>query len=587
MMEGFASTQPKNRTDLYVQAAATAMQDFTYFAERCFYIRDKNTNVIPLKLNRVQRKFMEAVQEQVDAGKPVRIIVLKARQMGISTVIQAYILWRMLRANNVNAIELAHKDEAARVILDINGFAIRHLPGWFRAVKRVKEKYFTKYEISFAEIGSSLTVSSAESREPGRSQTIHLAHLSEVAFYPDASKLVRPLLQAIPKTSVTAVFMESTGNGPSGDFYSRFMRAWNAQKAGRYSAWKALFFPWYEHDEYRMKVPYGVQVVCPPELAHLGLSDEQLYWRQWVIENEFDSDDEAFRLEYPSTVEEAFIRKDANVFRPEAVMRRMNEIESVSYQDGFITRLTVDAPPQFVAQSGERLRVFKPPERGKTYVIGADTGSGIVVNREGDYSSADVLDSITGEQVAHLHMLAEPSSYAQDLYFLGTWYNNAFIAVEADGHGLAVLNWLRDHSYYNLYQRRVFDKISNQWVGKLGWSTTPRTKKFIIDNLRADFYNGSIIINNKETLQEMSTFVKLSDKSDVLGAVSGAHDDRVMSLAIANQIRRECSGAIGNGNTDTRPKDVETTVDKPLTLADKIRMARKSALEHPILGGYG
>ncbi len=570
---------------MYMQGVERAMQDFAFFCSMCAYIRNKMGEVVPLELNSVQKKLVAEIETQIRSGKPVRIIVLKARQMGISTVIQAYILWRMLRANNVNAVEIAHEKEAARSILDINRFAIKNLPGWFRAVKQVKEEYFTKYEISFAGIGSSLTVTSAEGKEPGRSRTIHLAHVSEMAFYEDAKAIMRALFSAIPKTPNTAVFIESTGNGPQGEFYNLFIKAWNRQNAGNPTAYRALFFPWYECDEYRMKPPPGVEVYCPPELEHLDLDREQLYWRQWVIENEFEGDEDAFKLEFPSTIEEAFLRKDSNIFRPEAVMRRLREIENISYAEGFLTRLTADAPPVFVQQPGEHLRVFKMPEPGRVYVIGADTGSGVVINREGDFSSADVLDVITGEQVAHLHLLAEPASYAQDLLFLGMWYNNALIAVEADGHGLAVLNWLRDNGYYNLYQRRVYDKINNQWVGKLGWATTKRTKKFIIDNLRADFYNGTVVINNKETLQEMSTFVRLSDKSDEIGAVSGAHDDRAMSLAISNQVRREISGYEVQRQQQEQQAQVAEP-EGPPSLAEMVRRQWAQKRVHPELGVY-
>lgn len=580
----------KTKTNLYVAATERALSEFEYFAERCVHIRDKNGEVVPLKLNNVQRAFLREIQAQEQAGEPVRIIVLKARQMGISTVVQAYFLWRMLREDNVNAVELAHEREAARSILDINRFAIRRLPGWFRAIKRVKEEYFTKYEISFAGIGSSLTVTSSEGKEPGRSRTILLAHLSEAAFYENAETVTRALFAAIPKTSNTAIFIESTGNGPSGLFYDMFMRAWNAQNQGTPSAYKALFFAWYEHDEYRMPVPEGVDVVCPPELEHLNLSPEQLYWRQWVVENDFNGDDESFKLEYPSTIEEGFLRKDANLFRPEAIVRRLQEIENIPYQEGFLTRLTEENPVQFVAQERERLRVFRPPKPGRVYVIGADTGSGVVVNRQGDGSCADVLDAVTGEQVAHLHMTTEPTTFAQDLFFLGLWYNQALIAVEADGHGLSVLTWLRDHNYYALYQRRVFDKVNKQWVGKLGWSTTRRTKKLIVDNCRADFYNQSLIVNNKETLREMSSFVRLSNNK--LGAVSGAKDDRVMSLCIGNQARREFSGYAAAHQAQQQqveqqvgPEEV-LEVGRSAPLAARIRQMRARESEHPMLGKY-
>lgn len=584
-MDALSKAQ-STKSNLYMAAANTALRDFEYFAERCIFIRNKEGRVVPLKLNRVQKKLFMEIEKQVREGRPVRIIIVKARQMGISTLIQAYILWRMVRQPNVRCIELAHKRDAAEKILEINRFAFQHLPSWFVVVRNLKVDYFSKYEISFAGWGSSLEIASADGNEPGRGSTYHIAHLSEAAFYPTGKNIERPLLASIPQTRNTAVFIESTGNGPAGSFYNRFMKAWNAEKQGRHHAWKAIFFPWYEHEEYQMPVPDGIEVYCPPELEHLNLTKEQLYWRQWMIENYYNGDEDAFRLEFPATIEEAFMRSDANIFNPQAILKRMREIESVHVEEGFLAQTTLSSKPQFFPQRGESLKIFVPPVPGRQYVIGADTGSGVVVNGEGDYSSADVLDVVTGEQVAHLHMLAETSTYAQELRLLAMYYNDAFIAVEADGHGLAVLGWLRDQGYTNLYRRRVYDKLNNIWVDKLGWSTTPRTKKFIIDNLRADFYNGSIIINCKETLEEMSTFVKHADKKDYIGAINGAHDDRVMSLAIANQVRREYSQLVGKPLQETQapPPQVSLPEGSETSLAAKVRAAYARSSVHPILG---
>lgn len=571
--------------ELYQLAVQRALTDFRYFAERCVYIRQKNGVVGTLKLNKVQNAFIDEIEKQEKAGQPIRIIILKARQMGISTVIQAYALWRMLRASNVNVLEIAHDRKSAAGILDINRFAIKHIPGWFRAIKNVEEEYFTKYEITFAGLGSSLSISSSESKEPGRSQTIHIVHLSEVAFFEDAERIVRPLFAAVPKLPNTAIFIESTGNGPAGFFYDLYMRSLNAEKAGKPTAYKALFFPWYVHDEYEMPVPEGTIVYEPPELAHLHLPKEKLYWRQRIIEDDYNGDEDAFKLEYPATVEDAFISTEATIFNSKAILQRLREIENVKYVEGFLTRRLMDSPPEFIQQDGERFRIFKFPDKTHLYVIGADTGSGIVVNREGDYSSADVVDVMTGEQVAQLHLLAEPTSYAEDLYNLGMFYNTALIAVEADGHGLSVMNKLREMGYTRIYQRRVFDKISNQWVGKIGWATTPKTKKLIIDSLRADFYNMTLIINNKETLNEMATFVKLANKSDSMGAVVGAHDDRVMSLAIANQVRRDYANYNLQDFISNTQENTEMQAEP--TLAQQIRQSiynRKNY--HSELGRY-
>ncbi len=529
----------RSKEEILLKAAQKALQDFTVFCETCFYIKRKDGTVGLLELNSSQKKLVDAIEKQTRAGKPVRVVILKARQLGMSTCIAAYLLWRSLRGDAVlNEMQLAHDKDSARYLLSIISFAVEMLPEWFKVACSVSTRYFTKFEIAFEHTNSSIQINSAEAPQPGRGRTLHVVHLSEAAFYPDASSLTKALFAAIPKQSPnTAVLIESTGNGPSGFFYDTFTQA---QKG--LNDYVALFIPWYEHEEYQMPVPDGVEVVCPEELKDLGLTREQLYWRQYVIMNDFQGDEDRFKVEYPATPEEAFLAEAATLFPVAAVQKRIKEVEDIHFDVGYLTCGPVLGPGQvrFVPATNERLHIFKHPEPGRAYLIGADVGSGVVINRLGDASPADVIDVATGEQVAHLWMVAEPQEFGRNLILLGYYYNTALIAVETtEGHGLAVANFLRDNSYPVLYKRRQYDKISKDWVDKLGWSTNKKTKKLMIDCLRADFRNGEIIIYEKATLQEMLTFVKRSDQNDGMGALAGAKDDRVMSLAIASIVRRD------------------------------------------------
>lgn len=566
-----------NDAVIIVKATKKALRDFEYFAKRCFYIRSKDGKVKPLVLNKEQKIIVDRIKKQQRAGKPVRIVILKARQVGVSTVIEAYILWRLLRDSNINALELAHEKESARYILSISRFAVKRMPDWFRAVCGVKEEYFTKYEIAFEHNGSSLSISSADSDEPGRSRTLHLLHLSEAAFYRNADELLKALFAAVPKTPNTAVFVESTGVAPAGFFYDLYTQAKNGK-----NDYEAIFFSWYMHEEYRMPVPEGVEVEVPPGLEHLD--KEQLYWRQWVIENDYLGDESKFTQEYPATEEEAWLRETANVFSPRMVNARIKEVEKLEYIEGYLVRRTAESPIEFIAGVGEKLHIYKKPEPNRMYVIGADVGSGVVVNREGDYSSADVIDIVTGEQVAHYHVLLEPGQFAQELILLGTFYNNALVAVEVTGgHGLSVVTTMRDNNYTALYRRKVYDKISQSWVDKLGWNTTKATKNMIINGLRADFRDGNMIVNEKATLKEMLTFIKLSDKSDQIGAAPGAKDDRVISVAIAAQVRREAVPTAVS--TSQQNKTEQPAVQEPQQNPWRRRKGNYK-FAHPELGAF-
>jgi len=564
-------------TDIVALATIRALESFEYFCEKCVKIRRREDGLsVPFILNSAQKRILREIERQEATKKPVRMVILKARQMGVSTFIEIYILWRLLKSHNVNAIEIAHEREAARYILDISRFAFENLPKWFTTAMKLDAEYLTKYDISLNN-GCSLYISSSESKQPGMSRTIQYIHLSECAFYEDADTLVRSLFSACPEVPGTVIFLESTGRAPVGFFYDVYTQATRGK-----SAYTPIFLPWYEMAEYRMEPPPGYTPAPVPDLPDLTV--EQLMWREYVIANKFFGDEDAFRNMFPATEQEAFVRDSANVFPPEAVYARLREIEDVRYLDGYLARKTLDSSVEFVASPDGALRVFKEPEEGRRYVIGADVGSGVAVNKVGDYSSADVLDAETGEQVAHYHTHIEPDVFGQELFLLGNWYNGALLAVEVENHGLAVINVLRDLGYPMLYRRRVFDKINNDWVNKLGWSTNQKTKKFIIDGLRAAFRNGEVTVNHKGTLEEMLSFVRLSDKNDKMGAVPGAFDDQVISLAIAEQVRREMLVVLPKQPEEKEP---EPGIPPGYEEAMRYRLEKmKREAVHPILGVF-
>lgn len=520
------------------QVVARALADFEFFCAACVKIKAKDGRVVPLILNREQKELVRAVETRMAARKPVLVAVLKSRQVGVSTLIEARLLWRALRGDGAyRGIVLAHEKEAARRIFGIARFAVDNLPEWFKLHTGFKEEYHTKYELSFAHTGSSIYVTSADSKEPGRSGTINLVHLSEAGFYDDAESLVEALFAAVPLLDPnTEVYVESTGNGLANWFYNTFWAAWNGK-----SDYTALFWPWYVHDEYRMPVPENVQVDVPDEYSDLvergDVTLEQLWWRQWQLNNVYSGDVSRFAREFPATPMEAFTARTSSVFNQAAVASRLREVEGLAPWEGFLVRTPETSVISFHHAPRERLRVFKPPEAGRQYVVGVDVASG--VSPSGDASVACVLDVASGEQVAVLWVNnMEPLQFAHEVKLLGEWCGTALIAPEVtDGHGLSVANWLRDEGYCAIYRRRVFDKTTNSWTHRIGWRTDKRTKGMIVDALRDDFVNGSVTVNDAETLKEMQTFVQHDDGS--LGAVAGAHDDRVMALAIANQVRRE------------------------------------------------
>lgn len=564
-------------------AAQRLLDDFPSFCANAFNIIDKNGTIRLLEFNNIQNQIWSKVDEQIKKAIPVRIVVLKPRQVGVSTFFCAFMLWLLLK-KTVKGVQVAHKDDATQEVYGIIRFATEHLPEWFmKAIGlNLKKCDIDGKGITLANNYSVLQTYTAAGKEIGRSGTKQAVHLTEVAFYPDAEGVTKSLFASFPETPNTVVIQESTGNGPLGYFHDLFEGAMNGK-----NAYLPLFYPWYAHEEYSMDVPEGTEIVVPDNIRPLyesgEITREQLYWRQYSIANKYNGNEEAFLKEYPSTIKEAWFQDAANFFPFTAVMKRIDEVKDIPFDQGDIAQAGDHI--ELVPLPTGGLRIFKYPEAGHYYVIGADPSSGVATSSsKPDMSSANILEAKTGDQVAHLNSLIDPLGLANRLYLLGHYYNDALISVEAnDGHGQAALNYLRDMGYPLLYQRRVYDQANMQWINKLGWSTTGKTRQIMLDHLRSAFLTGAIIVNDPRTLSEMLAFVK-SETTGKIQAIKGAHDDCVMALAIVNMAREEYKEILCPA-TQTKEQQVKDEPDDFLHSVRKKHLLKDQYL-HPELGPY-
>jgi hypothetical protein len=193
-----------------------------------------------------------------------------------------------------------------------------------------------------------------------------------------------------------------------------------------------------------------------------------------------------------------------------------------------------------LAVSPARLLVWRPPERGREYVIGADVGEGLA---HGDPSAACVLDRETGEQVAELHGRIAPGRFARLLAALGRLYWEAELAVERNNHGYTTLEALHSTLYYlPLYHHRRYDQ-SGSGGEVLGWPTNAQTKPVMIDDLAEAVAEGHLRIRSEGLVDECLTFITTDTGSRE--AQPGKHDDRVIAAAIAWQVRKRPVPQVG------------------------------------------
>ena len=245
-----------------------------------------------------------------------------------------------------------------------------------------------------------------------------------------------------------------------------------------------------------------------------------MFRRQKIAQNGID----LFKQEYPSYPEEAFLTTGRPVFNQEQLTEQLEAAPDIK------ERLALENE-EFVEHQRGELLVYRTHDPGERYVIGADVAMGV---SQGDYSVAQVLDT-RKRQVAVWRGQVHPDYFADVLYELGFYYNEALVIVENNGHGILTCTRLgKDYAYPNFYTETVIDKITDKETTKLGFTTTAKTKPLIIDELRASVREGELKLNDKTTLREMMTYVVTQTGS--MEAEPGCHDDCVMSLALCNHI---------------------------------------------------
>ena len=527
------------------------------YIEKWLKIQTKDGTVEPLKLNEPQRRLMDEVERQEAAGKPVRIIILKARQMGFSTLTEAMIFYRTATAFATASLIVAHTDEATNNLFRMSRRYYDELPPILRPMLRAsnaQELDFDKplkSKIKAPGLGSRIRCATAGGKGVGRSYTLRCLHLSEYAFWPgDKAETFTGLVQAVPDKPGTMIVIESTANGFD-DFKAKWDNAVEAQRRGE-DGFVPVFFPWYEMQEYRRDVPPGFALTQEERVIRetFGLDEEQMAWRRWCIANQCGGDINLFHQEYPATPDEAFISTGRCVFDQAALVLRREQVRKDAWERGvFRVQKGTDGrilSYEWTADQAGPIRIRKQPEKDVPYVIGGDTaGTG------SDYFAGQVLDNRTGEQVAVLHHQFGERMYAEQMYCLGMYYNSALIGVETNYSTYPEMV-LEELNYPKLYVRERYDTYTGEMAKAFGFDTNSKTRQVLVDGLKDAAQEALDTITDYDTLGEMLTFVY--DEKWKGQAEQGEHDDLVMALGIAHAIRGQQS------TTGKKERKMGTTV---------------------------
>jgi hypothetical protein len=461
-----------------------------FLMEEWMKIRNKRGRLQALHVNATQRDYARTAAK--------RNIVLKARQLGITTYVAARFFLNCITRPGTLCVQVAHNPQSAEEIFRIVHRLLANLPDHVHK-GALTTSHANVRQIVFPHMDSSYRVETA-SENAGRGLTIHNLHCSEVSRWPgDAAATLAALRAAVPPDG--EIVLESTANGAGGCFYEEWQRA---EQMG----YSRHFFPWWWEPNYKREVAIAEFVEEELELmAKYGLTAEQIAFRREIRAN-FGR---RAKEEYAEDAESCFLASGDCIFDVEAIEQRLKE-----------------PSPIIANEDGGRLLYYLPAKADKEYIIGVDPAGG---GSDGDYSVAQVIARSSGAQCAELRGHMTRAELAARVAILARKYNQALVAVERNNHGHEVLAHLAmTHADVAVYHQK----------GEAGWLTSAASRPRMLQNLAAVLTAAPLLFNSSRLLEECKTFVRRPDSTTA--AANGAHDDTVMAMGIALAVRAEVVG---------------------------------------------
>lgn len=509
--------------------------DFEFWAAKTACIKEKTSwRLMPFVLNRPQRRVLALLEDDRMAARPIRLIMLKARQWGGSTLVQMYMAWMQLciHPNWNSAICCQHKDTSAT----IRGMYSRLFESYPEEYgpdgKRPAFKSFER-SANISEIvgrGARVTLGSAERHDAFRGSDIAMAHLSETAFWPETpgrmpGDVIRSIAGSVPELPDTMIVIESTANGVGNFFHSEWCRAVKGASDKR-----PVFVPWHEIEIYSEEVADPLALYDSFDTYEQELWDkhgctlEQIAWfrKKRLTFSDLDS----MMAEFPTTADEAFVSTGCDVFPTESVENlRKNCTDPQSVGE-------VTGGAYIEDGRAGRLKVWEHPKAVKDYIVTVDVGGR---SRRSDWSVIAVMT--TGdvpEVVAQWRGHIDHDLLADKAMEIARYYNEAFLVIESntlesENEATAADTVLeRVGRYYTrLYRRFTTDENGSN----VGFHTNRRTKPLLVNRLVRALREGGYVERDADALNEMAVYAQMPNGA--YAARPGHHDDILMTRAIA------------------------------------------------------
>lgn len=559
--------------------------DFPFWTYTFVRIKPKSGgDDIPFKLNRPQRRLVAKMEKRRLAGKPIRIILLKARQWGGSTVIQMYFAWmQLVHKRNWNSVIASHANSVSATVRGMYSKMLDYYPQWmlypigeeFDANAPKMTSFEGQQTIQFIPSRKcKIRIATANAQENLRSEDASMVHATEVALWPDTSLLhpedfVDAVMSSVDPLPDTAKVIESTAKGSGNYFHREFEDAMKG--IGEYTpvcvTWKEIekdTIPFASDKEKYEFAKWLYDNRHQKEAPNRRSESGEYLWKQWldgatleglnwyVTERKGKSSHDHMASEAPSNWIEAFAATGEELFSREVVEQMRTSCKQPRYmgevQGDSITGENALRNVHFVADERGDLAVWALPEDfgdeevKNRYLVVVDIGGR---SQNADWSVILVLDRywmIDGDKpmvVAQWRGHIDHDMLAWKAAQIAKYYDNALLVIESNSLDKErdinadisefILAKVKD-SYDNLYMREGKEADS---MGKptrmYGWHTNSATKPKIIRNLQAIVRDGGYVERDEGCLEEMLVYVQNGRKYE---AKSGYHDDMLMTRAI-------------------------------------------------------
>lgn len=528
--------------------------DFEFWAVTCVTIQDKNTgDKIKFRLRRAQKKLIKELEKMRLDGQPIRVILLKARQWGGSTLVQMYMAWiQIFWKENWNSAICADVEEQSRNIRGMYSRMAEEHPPEAQPVTLKPYERSPKVRI-IVERGNIIAIGSAQKPESLRSFDFKMAHLSEVGLWRvtdgrTPNDLAQSIRAGIPDVPYSLIVLESTAKGVGNFFHQEWLAA---KESGGYTP---VFVAWFEIELYQQEVKSYARLFNAMTDYHWWLFDvkgatlEAIAWyitfqrreqySDWRMKSEFPSDDiEAFQSTGRRAIPQHYVSYARQNVRAPA---HVGELTATA-QKGIEALKNI----KFVPDSNGLLEIWSKPDplpiRGR-YCIFVDIGGR---SEKADYSVIKVFDRYWLMEGGKVEVAAVWRGHLdQDLVAwkaaqIGTYYNNALVAIETNSlkkeaedtegeHFLTVLDEIAPY-YDNLFAREHPERINEGAPALYGFHTNKQTRTMIINTLVSALRDQEYTERHAATCDEMDTFeIKPSGKYE---AVHGCKDDCVIVTA--------------------------------------------------------